>query len=64
VNWAPDILSGPDDSRHGAPMVRLTRILKDFREAGTLSGLIALWRFLSPPRQSQEQSDAVFLTKA
>ena len=27
-------------------MVRLTRILKDYREAGTLSGLIALWGFI------------------
>jgi type IV secretion/conjugal transfer VirB4 family ATPase len=36
-------------------MVRLTRILKDYREAGTLSGLIAIWGFVR---------DAVFLTKA
>jgi type IV secretion system protein VirB4 len=36
-------------------MVRLTRILKDYREAGTLSGLIALWGFVR---------DAVFLTKS
>jgi type IV secretion system protein VirB4 len=36
-------------------MVRLTRILKDYREAGTLSGLIALWGFVR---------DTVFLTKA
>ena len=36
-------------------MVRLSRILKDYREAGTLSGMIALWGFVS---------DTVFLTKA
>jgi len=36
-------------------MVRLTRILKDYGDAGTLSGLIALWGFVR---------DAVFLTKA
>src|SRR5215471_6242207 len=36
-------------------MVALTRILKDYQEAGTLSGLIALWGFVR---------DAVFLTKA
>lgn len=36
-------------------MVRLTRILKDYSDAGTLSGLIALWGFVR---------DAVFLTKA
>lgn len=40
---------------HGDAMVRLNRILKDYREAGTLSGLIALWGFLG---------DAVFLTKS
>ena len=36
-------------------MVRLTRILKDYTEAGTLSGLIAIWGFVR---------DAVFVTKA
>ncbi|HLZ44874.1 MAG TPA: hypothetical protein VKQ05_04275, partial [Gemmatimonadales bacterium] len=36
-------------------MLRLTRILKDYREAGTLSALIALWGFAR---------DAVFLTKS
>jgi type IV secretion system protein VirB4 len=36
-------------------MVRLTRILKDYRDADTLSGLIAVWGFVR---------DAVFLTKA
>jgi len=36
-------------------MLRLSRILKDYSEAGTLSGLIALWGFAR---------DAVFLTKA
>jgi type IV secretion system protein TrbE len=36
-------------------MLRLTRIFKDYSEAGTLSGLIALWGFAR---------DAVFLTKA
>ena len=36
-------------------MVPLSRILKDFREAGTLSGLVAVWGFVS---------DSVFLTKA
>lgn len=36
-------------------MVRLTRILKDYSDAGTLSGLVALWGFVR---------DAVFLTKA
>ncbi len=36
-------------------MVSLSRILKDFREAGTVSGLIAVWGFIH---------DAVFLTKA
>lgn len=36
-------------------MVPLSRILKDFREAGTVSGLLAVWGFIS---------DAVFLTKA
>jgi type IV secretion system protein VirB4 len=36
-------------------MLRLTRILKDYSEAGTLSGLIALWGFAR---------DGVFLTKA
>jgi type IV secretion/conjugal transfer VirB4 family ATPase len=35
-------------------MVPLSRILKDFREAGTLSGLVALWGFVG---------DSVFLTK-
>ena len=36
-------------------MVPVSRILKDFREAGSVSGLIALWGFVS---------DSVFLTKA
>jgi type IV secretion system protein VirB4 len=36
-------------------MVALSRILKDFREAGTVSGLIAVWGFVR---------DSVFLTKA
>lgn len=36
-------------------MVPLSRILKDFREAGTLSGLVAVWGFVG---------DSVFLTKA
>lgn len=47
-------------------MVRLTRILKDYREAGTLSGLIALWGFLSPPGGTlgEGRDGAVFLTKS
>jgi type IV secretion/conjugal transfer VirB4 family ATPase len=45
-------------------MVCLSRMLRDYRDAATLSGLIALWGFLGLPRRSQEQSDAVFLTKA
>jgi type IV secretion system protein TrbE len=36
-------------------MVRLTRILKDYKDAGSVSGLIALWGFVR---------DAVFMTKA
>jgi type IV secretion system protein VirB4 len=36
-------------------MVKLSRILKDYREAGTLSEMVALWGFVG---------DAVFLTKA
>lgn len=36
-------------------MVPLSRILKDFREAGTVSGLLAVWGFVR---------DSVFLTKA
>src|ERR1700681_2319594 len=36
-------------------MVRLSRILKDFRETGALNSLIALWGFVD---------DTTFLTKA
>lgn len=36
-------------------MVKLARILKDYREAGTVSGLLALWGFVD---------DHAFLTKA
>src|SRR6476661_3126667 len=36
-------------------MVRVARILKDFRETGALNSLIALWGFVD---------DATFLTKA
>ena len=36
-------------------MVPITRILRDHSEAGTLSGLVALWGFVD---------DCVFLTKA
>lgn len=36
-------------------MVRLNRILKDHREAGTVNGLLALWGFVD---------DHAFLTKA
>ena len=37
------------------PMVRISRILKDYREAGTVNSLIALWGFVD---------DHAFLTKA
>ena len=36
-------------------MVPVARILKDYKDAGTVSGLIALWGFVR---------DAMFLTKA
>ncbi len=36
-------------------MVRTARILKDYREAGTVSGLLALWGFVD---------EHAFLTKA
>ena len=36
-------------------MVPIKRILRDHREAGTLSGLISLWGFVD---------DRIFLTKA
>ena len=36
-------------------MVRLARILRDYREAGSLNALLALWGFVD---------DATFLTKA
>src|SRR5215472_934585 len=39
----------------GDVMVRLSRILKDYSDAGTLSEMIALWGFVG---------DAIFLTKA
>jgi hypothetical protein len=47
-------------------MVKFSRILKDYNDAGSLSDLIALWGFINTglPRRSQESSDAVFLTKA
>ncbi|MGH9408000.1 MAG: hypothetical protein ACRD1V_00945, partial [Vicinamibacterales bacterium] len=35
-------------------MVKISRILKDYREAGSLNALVALWGFVD---------DAVFLTK-
>ena len=36
-------------------MVKLTRVFRDYREAGAINGLLALWGFVDGP---------IFLTKA